>query len=312
MHNDGLSIMQIAKSLHVDRHQLSLKLSQLGVREQIEPKNKKQKFVETEETRKVTFDYQNGMSIKEIANSLGRSTNYICRILNHYDMVETDRLTTVYHMTWRPFGQVRTEKQAYWLGFLMADGSVSSEANRYEVEFGLAKKDEERVLAFADFIHTKPSLHIQERLVKTEKNPEGLLQVRVTISDVQMVKDLAKYGCTVRKSLTKKFPYMLPQRLWRHFIRGYFDGNGYVTQSSGQCAFGFVSSYDMCKAFEDILLEENIINRRCKFGSSGKASVFCRGGNLQAKKFFDYLYKRATTYMTRKYDVFNAILGQRQ
>ena len=98
MHNDGLSIMQIAKALHVDRHQLSLKLSQLGVREQIEPKNKKQRFVETEETQKVTSDYQNGMSIKEIANSLGRSTNYVCRILNHYDMVETDRLTTVYHM----------------------------------------------------------------------------------------------------------------------------------------------------------------------------------------------------------------------
>lgn len=54
---------------------------------------------------------------------------------------------------------------------------------------------------------------------------------RIQISSKTLTADLLKLGCTPRKSLTLKFPndgIFKSNDLIRHFIRGYFDGDGSV------------------------------------------------------------------------------------
>ena len=50
----------------------------------------------------------------------------------------------------RNFEIIDTEEKAYWLGFLYADGSVSSTDNR--IELGLAEKDLNHIEKFKEFI----------------------------------------------------------------------------------------------------------------------------------------------------------------
>lgn len=310
LYHEGHSIRHIAQILNVDRNQLSQQLEKMGIRNKPDPNNKAQIFIENDETVSVKNRYLQGVSIKNIAKELNRSTNYVQRILQRYNVVQTDRPPKKYHMTWRPFYDINTQEQAYWLGFIMADGSVNISLSRYTLDFGLMKKDQDRVQALADFIRTEPALPVKERIVYPNFAPEGCCQVRLCVYDMQMVKDLISWGCVPRKSLTKKFPWKLQQHLWRHFIRGYFDGNGYVSYNGGQLRFGFTSSFDMCQAIECILISEDIVHHHVQFNSHGKATGFVHGGNKQARSFFDYLYCQATTYMKRKYNVFNAVLNE--
>ena len=50
----------------------------------------------------------------------------------------------------------------------------------------------------------------------------------------KIFKDLIKLGVTPRKSLTLKFPTFLNEDLMRHFIRGYFDGDGCIWDGKRQ------------------------------------------------------------------------------
>ena len=43
--------------------------------------------------------------------------------------------------------------------------------------------------------------------------------------------DLISHGCCQNKSLIKSAPIGIPNELMRHFIRGYFDGNGSIAYS---------------------------------------------------------------------------------
>lgn len=311
LYEQGRSLTKIAKLLGIDRNQLSLKFQQLGIRQQALPSDVKQAFTETEETNNIVNWYQQGMSIKQISLAVGRSTSYVYRVLQHYDVVVTDRVFKRYRLTWEPFHDIETQEQAYWLGFIMADGNVQI-SDRYSLEFGQSIKDKERVESFANFVNTQSALPIEEKFVRTNFASAGCLYVRVMIHDKQMVEDLISYGCVPRKSLVKKFPWRLSQSLWRHFIRGYFDGNGTVsyTQSSKQLSFGFTSSYEMCTAIENILLSEDVVHKRVQLSCEGKAFGFRHSGNKQAQSFFHYLYCQATTYMQRKYDIFNAVLSE--
>lgn len=311
LYNMNVSLTEIAKRLHIDRGQLSYKLEELGIRMRIDPKNHIGIFVENEHTTEIKNRYLNGESIKQIAESLHRATSYVYRILRHYDVIKTNRLTTKYHMTWQPFHNVNTQEQAYWLGFVYADGTISSGPSRYTLELQISDKDIKHIYVFRDFINTQPATHVSVRTVNTNFKPNGIRTVRCCVNDVHMIQDLISLGCTPKKSLTKQFPYQLPNKLWNHFIRGYFDGNGCVFKSQGQTSFCFTSSFQMCNDISDILLKENVIHNRTKIKETGKAYSVRFGGNIQSRRFFHYIYDDASVYLIRKYNVFkNAVLGE--
>src|SRR5438270_57920 len=55
----------------------------------------------------------------------------------------------------------------------------------------------------------------------------GKISYSLRICDPVVFADLVKLGITERKSLTLT-PPIIPKRLIRHFVRGYFDGDGSV------------------------------------------------------------------------------------
>lgn len=59
-----------------------------------------------------------------------------------------------------------------------------------------------------------------------------LNRARLTITNKKIAKDLIKCGCIPNKSLVLKFPderIFASKDLIRHFIRGYFDGDGCIS-----------------------------------------------------------------------------------
>ena len=70
---------------------------------------------------------------------------------------------------------------------------------------------------------------------KSILNEKVFYKVKWIVQNKHLWNILNSYGCTPRKSLTLKFPdikIFKSKDLIRHFIRGYFDGDGCISFSN--------------------------------------------------------------------------------
>lgn len=121
----------------------------------------------------------------------------------------------------RSFANPSTEAQAYWIGFLAADGCVMDNGM---IQLGLAERDANHVYSFVNFIGYRGKIHVRERKV-------GQRIFQVSFVCRKMANDLAKVGIVPRKSKTL-LPWLCPEKLIRHYWRGLVDGDGSVTECS--------------------------------------------------------------------------------
>lgn len=303
----GLSLIKISEKLNIDRHILSQKLIKLHV--------KKQKSIciakEDTEGLKIKNGYIEGYSIISLAKMYNRSTNYVYNVLSKYGVEIRDTKKRIYHFDEHIFETINTEHKAYWLGFLYADGYIDEINNR--IELTLCEKDKSHLEKFVKFINATPSLKITEK--KNILNNKIKYSYRMSVCSKEIVNNLVSKGCFQNKSLNLTFPSfeIIPKEMICHFMRGYFDGDGSITLSNQgktpQLSFSILGTKDFCTKFEDILFVENIINKKLKLKQCNNIYVFSRGGNIQAKKFYDFLYRNSTICLERKKEKFNAVLN---
>lgn len=127
------------------------------------------------------------------------------------------------------FSSIKTELQAYLLGFYTADGSIDEKRKTLRVE--LQKGDSEIVYLFKDNISE------DARLYQTKERdfigPKGKIihahgNIGVDITSAQLCQDLVNLGIGYRKSYEDLKLPNIDKSLIRHFIRGYFDGDGWA------------------------------------------------------------------------------------
>lgn len=206
------------------------------------------------------------------------------------------------------FDEIDSEEKAYWLGFLYADGYISNTPlradvkSRYDFELTLAEKDYSHLVKFNTFTkHEK--LNIKSKSVKLDG--KTFKSFRWGIVNKHFWNALNQLGCTPQKSLTLKFPTFLPLELIRHFIRGYFDGDG----SLGI----YTTKYDTkriqvsCLGTESML--QGILNASNQTASLQKDKRMTSSKTFEfelcsekAVNFLNYIYKDCTIYLTRKYE----------
>lgn len=195
------------------------------------------------------------------------------------------------------FEVIDSEDKAYFLGLLFADGNIYLKRNR--VQICLANEDAYILERFANCIGYTGKLYIDR-----EKYSKLILPSK------KMCNDLISLGCTAVKSLSLKFPNNVPDHLMNHFIRGFFDGDGHISKDKKTISpyyhINFTTTYDFIIVLKDILLKNGIhtgnINKRYKNRQVSAHTVYVK--NKSAKNFVEYLYSKATVYLTRKQKVY--------
>lgn len=261
--------------------------------------NKKEKKDWTNIAGKIVELYNKGLSISKIEKELFVSHGKIAEILHKQGII----LRTNYEYNKKYFFNedyfeiVDTEQKAYFLGLLYADGNVCIKNKRKRVQITLQNEDAYIIQSFCDAIGYKGNLY----------NDRGKYSKIILYSD-KMAEDLIKIGCTPVKSLTLQFPdrHKLPEEFQRHFIRGYFDGDGCVTvNKTGSYIYSFTSTESFTDSLRVILKQYNIdispFQRRYKDNINSAGSAYLRGKNVTLK-FYEYLYKNASVYLNRKHD----------
>ena len=207
------------------------------------------------------------------------------------------------------FDSIDTEEKAYWLGFIYADGSISSIENKpkpkYTLEVSLKGSDIEHLHKLSKFMECEED---KIKLSNAKCQGKSFKRCRFAITNKHLWKTLNNYGCTPRKSLTLKFPdidIFKNNSLIRHFIRGYFDGDGCFTR---QIHTHIVSpAISMLGTPEFIYAIKNYINIDSCLGHDKRHTdrtiilEFCKNNGIE---FINYLYQNSTVYLNRKYKLF--------
>ena len=189
------------------------------------------------------------------------------------------------------FHTIDTEEKAYWLGFLYADGSVGSKEDK--VELGLAEKDYHHLEKFKNFIGLPNKISYRE----------STKSYRYSFRSKSCKQDLISQGCIPKKSLILKFPTeeQVPRELIRHFIRGYFDGDGWFSNTGSCFQVGIIGTEDFIKGFLEYapITKDNkifIVHRE----GGAKRYVFSKLEDVT--NFLNWIYKDSKIYLDRKYE----------
>lgn len=209
---------------------------------------------------------------------------------------------TVYDVDMNYFKQINTENKAYFLGLLYADGGNTGKS----VSLSLEQKDKHILESFASDLRTNQP-------IKTYKT-KTTTYCRIDISRKQMIEDLKLLGIVERKSLILDFPDFIPRDLMKHFIRGYFDGDGHLTWNKNNyytTNIGFTSTLNF---LEKLKIETSNLNIHMgiydisSLDTRNKATkrLIISGWN-QCQIFLDYMYNGSSIFLNRKFEKYNYI-----
>lgn len=210
------------------------------------------------------------MKIVKDGGIIPRSTGYR-NIIRHEDFFDT----------------IDTEEKAYVVGFLMADGYVITQKSRADF-WGITLQSQDK--------------YMLEKFKQLVGSDNKIIYSRgeyvFVVASQHMVDTLSKYNIVPRKCKIIAFPFdSIPQHLYRHVIRGLFDGDGCISGQS--CTF-----YGNDKMIADIrtILQDSFGVKWNKLHCNKDTGVisFSFSARRDVQAFYHFLYDDATIYLTRK------------
>lgn len=270
-------------------------------------KNSLKNIINEQEYNDIVQMYQNNISLREIERITHHGRNAISKMLEE-DGIKTTKGNHYrkYFFNENFFEKVDNELTAYWLGFLYADGCIIS-TNPYgqsSFKITLGEKDEEILIKYKEDLQSTYPLRYDRS--QNRKNPNQQVQVICEYKSQKAVNDLKKLGCIERKSLVLTFPKeeIVPKEYLRHFVRGYFDGDGSISSHNGAYIVNVVGTESFIKELYNFFNMGSIFPDKRK-ENSWYLSI---GGNYQVIKVYHLLYDNSTRYMERKYLKFKELI----
>ncbi len=266
---------------------------------------------------KIIAFYLAGNNTYDTADEYNCSQTFVVNTLKRHNIPRrtTQFYTTKYIPNEKFFDIIDSEEKAYVLGFFYADGNnYIKGVHSYEVSVGLQEEDKLILEKMRDLLSPQTKLKFTDYSDKGWKN-----QFKLKINSKLLSEQLTKLGCVTAKSLTLTWPeWLIDPELQRHFIRGYFDGDGSLyakkPTKTGQIDWGWqiTSTKWFCSdvrhiigKYTDVHCTLEIPDETAKNQITVGLSI---GGNVQVKRVLDWMYKDATIYMDRKYNKYQEFL----
>lgn len=127
------------------------------------------------------------------------------------------------------FDDIQTELQAYLLGFYAADGSFNAKRNTLAVKVSECDKE---IIDLYKIISPKAYCqHLEATKMIGPKGREINIKPveRINIANKHLGETLVRLGMGERKTYKDLSIPPMNDDLIRHFVRGYFDGDGCIT-----------------------------------------------------------------------------------
>jgi hypothetical protein len=200
----------------------------------------------------------------------------------------------IYNFDENYFDFINSPNKAYILGFLYADGCISKK--KTEMIIKLHNKDK--------CLLEKIKLEMKsEHPIKVVKQVNRDNQVKFSISSKKLCENLSAHGLLPNKTFTIEFP-KIDENLVRHFVRGYFDGDGCISKVDKRKSFTvtiFTASENFMISLVDFL-SKNEIETKVNKRNSGFAIYF--GKKELINRFYKLIYDESDIQLDRKKEKF--------
>lgn len=243
--------------------------------------------------------YLDGESPSVIARAANISDRSIRRIMNRHGQETRESGKPRQYKLNEKFFKIWTPEMAYVLGMIVTDGSIYTQ--NYSTRFEITQKEPEILYLIRDVMQSDQPISQYDSTCNAH---------RLFIYSVEMVNDLKRLGITERKSLTIGLPNV-PKEYLSHFIRGVFDGDGWI-QDRGYTANITTASIELANSLLQVFTE---LDFSCEIRTQSQARlnpiyrVFIVGAD-SVNRFGNWIYQDCSDlFLPRKYQRFRE-LGQ--
>ena len=192
------------------------------------------------------------------------------------------------------FDSMDTEEQFYWLGFLYADGNISSTGNRLEVQLSI--NDLSHLEKFRKFLGLTTEIRIGVS--------QGYGFCHLAVRNKHLWNTLNDLGCIPRKSLTLQFPKLtiFPDKNFiLHFIRGYVDGDGCLSYYLNYTKKYYRTKLNMLGTKSFLTTLNSLFGNKGYLISVSNNTYELSFSDVPSRKLARFLYENSTVYLDRKY-----------
>lgn len=250
--------------------------------------------------------YNEGKTLKEIGIEYHCDPNKISRLLKKegIHIKTSEEMNIKYTLDKYYFDVIDTQNKAYILGLLYADGNRTDGSNT--ISINLQEQDKDILDKINKEIGSNRPLYYIDYSQRTDANRVN--QWKLSISNKHMAGSLLKYGLEPCKEFKTSFPQQIDEQLWRHFIRGYMDGDGCILK--GECRWFLTGSKELLLFIKKYLESTLNIHVQEFYHKNGRTYNIRVSGRNQVNKLLDFLYKDATLFLERKYNIYSKLYKQ--
>jgi uncharacterized protein YerC len=249
----------------------------------------------TEEQKQMVRAYVQGARVTSLTKQFKIGRLALNEILSQNAVqkrTKSESCSTKHKINDAYFDHIDCEAKAYFLGFLYADGYNGEKDQKYKVALHLQERDVHILEAFKVALDSNHPIRVDKRK-----------QACLDIGSKRLSESLTKWGCGRAKSFTLTFPEWMPEELLPHFIRGYIDGDGWISfRGEGQeSVVGAVGSIPFIERLGELI--ENKCQIRSfiqKHHTTPEIIQVVVSGRDQTSTLLAWLYKDATIYLERK------------
>lgn len=299
LYKSGLTYIDISKILNLPKHAIERYLHVSGL-----TKLKKVDKLTKEVTDTIVTLHLNGKSVTNISTELKYTKNLITQVLKKEGVYRGYKESMIAYSKQNKlnsdfFNVIDTEQKAYWLGFIYADGNINKDLTMLSI--GLKIDDIEHLKLLGDIFHTEVKIYKQ----KAYKTMPDRLTASLRVTNRYLCLQLVSKGILPRKSYIDNievFKYV-PDNLIRHFIRGFFDGDGCISNTRWKALTFCNNSVSFLSTIALIL--ERSLGITGTLMSKSSYSRLTYGSKCKLSEIKDFLYKDSTIFLERKYCIFS-------
>lgn len=306
LYTEGKSIKEISKITHWSEETVTNMLSQTA-------KNRYPiELMADKDKEDIKDKYLNGLSTVAIGKEYGITHHKVADILETFEIDRDHNSVRKFTLDEKYFDHIDTPNKAYILGLLFADGH--NELKKGTVSISLKEDDKDILERISKELQSNHELEYVPACTKTIRGKLCNISpsYRLVLFSSYMCESLICCGMIPNKSNRIKFPMYLPDNLYSHFVRGYFDGNGCMgfkdltTWNGKTLILKITSTYDFNLALSKYLKDNINIESKIIMASNnnGITCDLCINKSLQQLKFCEWIYNDAEMFIKRKHDIY--------
>lgn len=151
---------------------------------------------------------------------MGCNYNKICHILDEFKIQRVNNGLRKYNLNEEYFDCIDTPNKAYILGLMCADGC--NYPPKHTAFISLQESDKNLLEKIRKEMDSNQPLRIIDQSSRNHNNYTYNNMCTYNMHSTHICDSLTKLGVVKNKSLILEFPN-IPETLYSHFIRGYFD-----------------------------------------------------------------------------------------